>query len=310
VTGVLGFIGSQFARLLVQETEHTAVGFARDSDQRNKRRIQDIMEHERFQMIYGDLAGDISGLTEQVDVVVNFAARTFVDHSIRDPQPFIRNNIVGTYNLLEDARRYMPKMYFQVSTDEVYGSILKGAHKEDAQMSPGNPYSASKAAADMLCLSYYNTYGLPLMISRTENNFGPMQHPQKMMPVFTRKAVNGEPLPLYGDGLHQRMWLHVEDHCRAILFLINHGKSGEIYHVAGEEETTNLDMAKFILDTLGKSHDLIEFIDDSKIRPGHDRRYALDSSKLRSLGWKPKYDMRAAVAQTVEWYRDNEWWFK
>lgn len=307
VTGVFGFIGSHFARLALQHG-HSVVGFGRNTSQINRRRIVDFEGNGRFKLVLGDLCGDISGFCEGIDIVVHFAARTFVDHSIRDPEPFINSNLVGTYRLLEDARRYGPKLFVQIGTDEVYGSILAGAHTEESPLKPGNPYSASKAAADMLALSYSNTYKLPVIITRTENNYGPFQHPQKLIPAFVQKALRDEPLPLYGDGLHRRMWLHVNDHCLAILHLIDNGKVGEIYHIAATEEITNLDLTKRLLSIMRKPESLISFIDDSKIRPGHDRRYAIDSSKLRATGWKPEYDFKSGLENAVMWYLDNPWW--
>lgn len=308
VTGIYGFIGSHFGRIVLNETDHVVVGFGRASDTRNFKRIADYANHPRFQLVHGDLTGDISGLTENIDAVVNFAAKTYVDHSIKDPTAFITNNLVGTFNLLEQSRMYKVKRYLQVSTDEVYGAILDGSYKEDARLNPTNPYSATKAGADMLVVSYFNTYGLDTIITRTENNYGPWQHPQKAMPTFVRKAMNNESLPVYGDGQHKRMWLHVTDHCRAILLLLDKGVKGNIYHVAGEVELANIDLAKKILGILGKPESLITFIDDWNIRPGHDRRYALDSSKIRALGWTPKYSLDEGIAETVKWYVDNKAW--
>jgi len=308
VTGCYGFIGSHFARLLLKETQHSVVGFARKSDNRNEMRISDFAAHPRFNLINGDLTDDISGLVENVDVVVNFAAKTFVDHSIKDPKAFIYNNLIGTYNLLEQCRLYKPLRYIQVSTDEVYGSITDGFYKEDSKLNPTNPYSATKAGADMLVVSYHNTYGLNTIITRTENNYGGWQHPQKAIPVFVRKCLAGEPIPVYGDGQHKRMWLHVEDHCRAIMLLLTAGYPGEIYHVAGEVELANVDLANMII-KLTNSKSEIKFIDDHDIRPGHDRRYALDSSKIRALGWKPTYTLDSGMKKAVDWYADNSWWF-
>lgn len=307
VTGITGFIGSHFGRLALMGG-HDVVGFARHSDTRNMRRIEDYRISPRFRLVFGDLTGDISGLLEGVDAVVNFAARTFVDQSILDPEPFIQSNIVGTYKLLEQARKYKPKRYVQVSTDEVYGAILEGSYKEDARLNPTNPYSSTKAAADMLCVSYWNTYHLPIIITRTENNYGPWQHPQKAMPVFVQKALRNEKLPVYGDGKHRRMWLHVEDHCQAVLHILEKGEPGEIYHVAGEEELENVELARRILDILGKPHTLIEFVPDYNIRPGHDRRYALNVEKLRATGWKPSRTLQQGLTETVGWYKDHPDW--
>ena len=307
VTGITGFIGSHFGRMALT-AGHDVVGLARQSDTRNISRIEDYQASPRFRLVYGDLTADISGLLEGVEAVVNFAARTFVDHSILDPEPFIQSNIVGTYKLLEQARKYKPKLYVQVSTDEVYGAILDGAYKEDARLNPTNPYSSTKAAADMLCVSYWNTYKLPIIITRTENNYGPWQHPQKAIPVFVAKALKGEKLPVYGDGKHRRMWLHVEDHCAAILHLLEHGNAGEIYHVAGEEELENVELAKHVLDILGKPHSLISFVPDHDVRPGHDRRYALDVTKLRATGWKPSHALREGLEETVMWYKNHPEW--
>jgi dTDP-glucose 4,6-dehydratase len=307
VTGISGFIGSHFGRMALAEG-YSVVGLARNSDTRNLRRLRDYANNANFHLIYGDLTGDISGVLEGVDAIVHFAARTFVDHSIKDPEPFIQSNIVGTYRLLEQARRYKPRLFVQVSTDEVYGAILDGAYKEDSRLNPTNPYSSTKAAADMLCLSYWNTFKLPIIITRTENNYGPWQHPQKALPVFVRKALSGEKLPVYGDGKHRRMWLHVEDHCRAILHLLVHGRAGEIYHIAGEEELENIELARRVLSILGKPHTQIELIQDFNIRPGHDRRYALNVEKLRSTGWKPQYALADGLKWTVEWYKNHPEW--
>ncbi len=291
-------------------------GFGRFSSLKAEDRFDGEIAHTEF--IYGDLGGDISGLLEGVDVVVNFAAKTFVDHSIKDPSGFIQSNVIGTYNLLEQARKYPIKLFFQISTDEVYGSILEGAYKEDAPLNPTNPYAATKAAADMLVVSYGNTYKLPYIITRTENNYGSYQHPQKVFPAFVKKALQGEPLPVYGDGKNKRMWLRVEDHCSAIWHLINNylgeTKTGTvpvtngIYHVAGEQELENIELAQRILKILGKPEDQIKYIDDYYIRPGHDRRYALDVAKLKVTGWNASYSLDAGIEEVVNWYKNNSWW--
>jgi len=308
VTGCLGFIGSHFIKYTLENYPNIAIrGFARNSSQRNMERL--ISCSDKIELIYGDLSEDISGLLEGVDIVVNFAAKTFVDHSIKDPAPFVKSNILGTYNLLEQARKYRPALFVQVSTDEVYGSIAEGAYKEDDRMNPTNPYSSTKAAADMMVVSYGNTYNLPYIITRTENNYGHFQHPQKVFPAFVKKALAGEKLPVYGDGKHRRMWLRVEDHCSAIWHLINKEARG-IFHIAGEQELENLDLARMILRFLDRPEDQIEFIDDFNIRPGHDRRYALDVSKLKALGWNPVWTLEEGIRDAVEWYEDNLWWLK
>lgn len=311
VTGVYGFIGSYFTKMILDETSHSVVGLGRTSSSKNRSRLDGYERHGRLDLVDADLSeadGPLSGLLHDVDWVVNFAAKTFVDHSIRDPQPFIKSNIVGTYNLLEQVRKYRPQKMIQISTDEVYGPILEGAHTEESPLNPGNPYSASKAAGDMLCLSYHNTYDLPILITRTENNYGPFQHPEKMMPKFILRALRNEKIPLYGDGQHSRCWLHVEDHCRAILHLLSKGIPGEIYNVAAESESTNLEVTYKILDQLGADRSLIEFIDDSEIRPGHDRRYAIDSSKVRKSGWEQKFNLEAGLNSTLKWYLEHKDW--
>ena len=308
VTGALGFIGSHFCKYLIEKTDYQVVGLSRLTDSRSSQRLTGCWAQDRFNLIYKDLTQDISGICEDVDWVVNFAAKTFVDHSIADPNPFVRSNIVGTYNLLEEIRRSKNVWkYIQISTDEVYGSILEGSYKEDSMLNPTNPYSATKAAADMLCICYWNTYKLPIIITRTENNFGEYQHPQKVFPKFVKYTLEGKRLPVYGDGKHTRMWLYVKDHCSAILKLLQEGSLGEIYHVAGEHELQNVELARTILRTLGKPEDQIEFIPDWNVRPGHDRRYALDSSKLRALGWIST-PFKEAMIKTVKWYADNLWW--
>ena len=306
VTGVYGFIGSHFARLMTK-SGYKVIGFGRDSDQRNKGRLCGACVHS----VHGDMAGDISGLVEDVDIVVNFAAKTFVDHSIKDPSSFVRSNILGTYNLLEQCRLYKPRLYIQISTDEVYGSILDGEYKEDAPLNPTNPYAATKAAGDMLALSYFNTYDLPVVVTRTENNYGYYQHRQKVFPHFVRRALANEALPVYGDGGHSRMWLRVEDHCEAIKMLVESNDTdtvGQIFHVAGSEELTNLELADLILKTLDKPRDRYRLVPDHDIRPGHDRRYALNSDKIRALGWEPVWSLEDGIVDVVNWYKDNSWW--
>jgi dTDP-glucose 4,6-dehydratase len=308
VTGIFGFIGSYFAKyLLSMEHDVYIVGFGRNSDQRNVGRLP---TSRRLTIVYGDLTDTqaMSGICEGIDVVVNFAAKTFVDHSLKDRKPFIQSNIIGADNLMEDAERYGVKRFVQVSTDEVYGQILTGAYREDACLQPRNPYAWSKACADLAAIHRHRTTGFPCIITRTENNFGPYQHRQKVLPTFVRHALNDKPLPVYGDGLHVRCWLHVEEHCRAICHLISHGAIGEVYHVAGEQELTNIDLARIVLCALGKPDDMIQYIPDHNIRPGHDRRYALDCSKLKSTGFTIKQNLLTSLTDTVCWYATHPEW--
>jgi len=316
VTGCLGFIGSHFCRyLLDHDPEVTILGLNRTDNTKNFFRISDFRDNPRFSFVGADLVGDISGVAEDSDIIVHFAAKSFVDHSIRHPEPFVRNNLWGTYNLLEEARR-APKLqkYIQISTDEVYGPILEGGHKEDSFLNPTNPYASTKAAADLLCMSYYHTYQMPVVITRTENNFGPFQHSQKAMPVFVKSVLEGRDIPVYGDGQHKRMWLYVEDHCSAITMLLEKGESGNIYHVAGEQELTNLELASKVVDYVGSrtnSASQVRFVSDSVIRPNHDRRYALNTDKIRGMGWKPQYTLEQGLEKTFQWYIDNYYsWLK
>lgn len=326
VTGVYGFIGSHFTRYLLSvDPTIQIVGFGRSSSQANMDRLEGCL-WSNLSIVHGDLSDPcaVSGLCEGIDVVVNFAAKTFVDHSLKDRQPFIQSNIIGADNLMEDATRYGVKRFVQVSTDEVYGQILEGAYREDALLQPRNPYSWSKACADLNAIQRHRTYGFPVIVTRTENNFGPYQHRQKVLPTFVRHALFDYPLPVYGDGLHVRCWLHVEEHCRAIWHLINWSMSdadrrsgydvgkvilcGEVFHIAGEQEMTNLDLARLVLRTLRKPETQIRHIDDHNIRPGHDRRYALDCAKLRSTGFEINQNLPERLADTVLWYADHPEW--
>jgi dTDP-glucose 4,6-dehydratase len=320
VTGHTGFIGSHFVKhLLKTEPEVNIVGFNRYASTHSHKRLDNVPVNfkPRFTEVFGDLSNTsaVSGLCEGIDVVVNFAAKTFVDHSLLDHQPFIESNIIGADNLMRDATRYKIKRFVQISTDEVYGQILYGAYKEDATLQPRNPYAWSKACADLDAIQRHRTYGFPALITRTENNFGPYQHRQKVLPTFVRHALNNEPLPVYGDGQHVRCWLHVDEHCRAVWHLVKKSLDeggrqmlGEVYHVAGEDEMTNLDLAKLVLRTLGKPETAIRHIPDHNIRPGHDRRYALDCAKLRETGFTIRQDVAARIAETVRWYASNPDW--
>ncbi len=245
---------------------------------------------------------------KDVDCVVHLAAETHVDRSIMDAAEFIMTDVCGTFILLEAARKFKVKRFLQISTDEVYGSVPEGAAREEDRLNPSNPYSASKAAADLLAKSYYTTYDLPVTVLRPSNNFGPYQYPEKFIPLFVTNAIMDVPLPLYGDGQNVRDWLYVEDNCRAIDLVLHEGKPGEAYNISGSSQRTNVEIARMIVDELNKPQTLINLVKD---RPGHDRRYSIDGSKLENLGFVRKFEFETALKETIEWYKQNrQWWEK
>lgn len=312
VTGGAGFIGSNFIRYVLREHRDWEVtNLDNLTYAGNLENLTDVENDNRYRFIRGDIAD--RELVDKLlgrgfDVVVNFAAESHVDRSILDPSPFIKTNVQGTQVLLEGARQHGVKLFLQISTDEVYGSSgAKGKFGEGSPSLPNSPYAASKAAADCLCRAYHYTYDLPVIIARCSNNYGPFQFPEKLIPLTITNALEEKPIPIYGDGLNVRDWIHAADHCRALGLIIEHGKTGEIYNIGGNNERTNLELVQHILDIMGKSHRLINFVAD---RPGHDRRYALDTSKIeRELGWRPAMPFEAGLRNTIEWYIENEpWW--
>ncbi len=312
VTGGAGFIGSNFIHYII--TEHSdweIVNLDKLTYAGNLENLQDIENNPRYQFVKGDIADRklISNLLQdRIDIIINFAAESHVDRSIMDASPFIETNIKGTQTLLEGARQYKVGKFIQVSTDEVYGSTEKGKFNEQSPPSPNSPYSASKAAADFLCRAYWKTYQLPVIITRCSNNLGPFQFPEKLIPLAITNALENKPIPIYGDGLNVRDWIYVLDHCRALDFTIQKGKPGEIYNIAANEERTNLELIHRLLDVMDTPQSLIKFVAD---RPGHDRRYALDITKItRELGWKPLYSFEKALAATVDWYLNHESWWR
>lgn len=319
VTGHVGFIGSHFCKYVLEtEPDAFVVGFSRNSDQRNMRRLSMFygQGHPRFKNVWGDLTDSsaMSGLCEGIDVVVHFAAKTHVDHAIKDAYPFLMSNVVGTYFILEEARRQGVKRFVFISTDEVMGQILTGSHDEQAPHRPRNFYAAAKGAGEDFAIAYWHTHRFPTIITRTENNFGAFQHRQKALPTFVRHAIDNKPLPVYGDGLHVRCWLHATEHCRAVWHLCKKSFErpdkilGEVFHIAGKEEMTNIELARTVLRTLGKPEDMIEFLPDHNIRPGHDRRYALNCDKLESTGFKITQDLPTLLDETIRWYAENPEW--
>ena len=308
VTGGCGFIGSHFLRYMMDTyTKDSFICLDALTYAGNKNNIKDLLEDSRLTMIEGNIRDisfvDTLFVTYKPDVVVHFAAETHVDRSITGPQVFLETNVIGTGILLDACLRYGIQRFHHVSTDEVYGTLpLQGGSPftEQSPLQPTSPYAASKASSDLLVLSYYKTYRLPVTISRCSNNYGTHQYPEKLIPLMIQKALQGESLPVYGDGSNIRDWIHVVDHCRAIDCILQKGKVGEVYNIGAGEEVPNIKLVKRILDVLGKTYELITHVPD---RLGHDLRYAVDSSKVRRLGWRPEYTIEDTLQGIVEWYR-------
>jgi dTDP-glucose 4,6-dehydratase len=313
VTGGAGFIGSNFVRYMLDKyPDYEIVNLDSLTYCGNLENLQGIEDNPNYKFIKGDITDKalVFDIVSEMDYVINFAAESHVDRSIEDPEIFIKSNILGTQVLLDAAKEYKVKKYLQVSTDEVYGSLGEtGYFREDTPLSANSPYSASKAGADLMVRAYNKTFGLPVNITRCSNNYGPYQFPEKLIPLMISNALENEPLPVYGDGLNVRDWLHVYDHCTAIDLVLRQGKVGEVYNIGGNNEKKNIEIIKLILENLNKPESLIKYVKD---RPGHDRRYAIDSSKIQEeLGWKPKYTFETGIAETIQWYLDNkEWWEK
>ena len=308
VTGCAGFIGSNFLHwLLPREPAVQVVNLDKLTYAGNPANLAGL-DPKRHTFLQGDIADKaaVAKAVEGCEAILNFAAETHVDRSIQEPEAFLRTDILGTQVLLEAARKHdLP--YLQVSTDEVYGSIDRGSFRETDRLEPSSPYSASKAGGDLLCLAYRTTYGLDVRITRASNNFGPRQYPEKLIPVLITRALQDQPLPIYGDGRNVRDWLYVDDHAEGLWAVFRKGKAGDIYNIGGGNEWPNLEIAKLVLQELGKPESLLTFVKD---RPGHDRRYSVDTQKLRALGWAPRHPFREALARTVQWYRQNEAWWR
>ena len=317
VTGGCGFIGSNFVRyLLKNHPDYTVINVDKLTYAGNLENLSGLSNAPRYHFIRADItdAPQMEELIAKgVNTIVNFAAESHVDRSIEDPQAFMKTNVFGTFVLLEAVRKVFPKQrirFLHISTDEVYGSLGEsGAFTEETPLAPNSPYSASKAAADMMVRAYCNTYGLAGLITRCSNNYGPYQFPEKLIPLMISNAVEDKEVPVYGDGLNVRDWIYVEDHCRALDQVLHQGQEGEVYNVGGRSERTNLSVVQTVLDHLGKSHSLIRFVKD---RPGHDRRYAIDFSKIeRDLKWRPQVSFEEGIRLTVEWYQEHRpWWRK
>ena len=310
VTGGAGFIGSNFVHYVVRHhPDWRITNLDKLTYAGSLENLKEIEGRDGYKFVKGDICERevVEPLVAEADLIVNFAAETHVDRSIHHAGEFILTDVYGTYVLLE-AMRSQPRarLFIQISTDEVYGEIVSGSARETDALMPRNPYSASKAGADRLAYSYFTTYGLPVLVTRASNNYGPRQYPEKIIPLFITNALEDQKLPLYGDGGQVRDWLHVEDHCRALDLLVEKGEAGETYNIGGGTEITNVELTRRILELVGKSDALIQNVKD---RPGHDRRYSLDTAKLERLGWKPKKPFDEGLASTVDWYRDHsDWW--
>jgi dTDP-glucose 4,6-dehydratase len=310
VSGGAGFIGSNFIRHVLQaKNNHAIVNYDKLTYAGNLANLHSIEHHAGYQFVKGDICDPVvaEAAMRGCDAVIHFAAESHVDRSIYEPAPVIQTNVTGTFTLLEVARRLGVSRFVHISTDEVYGDIAPGAFaSEDSPVQPSSPYSASKAASDLLVRSYVRTYKFPALITRSSNNYGPYQFPEKFLPLMITNALFDKPLPIYGDGKQQRDWLHVEDNCRGILAVLERGRVGEVYNIGGSHVEENLAMAQRLLRLTGKPDGLLRYVTD---RPGHDRRYALDSRKVETeLGWKPAISLEDGVRQTIDWYKDNNKW--
>lgn len=312
ITGGCGFIGSNFIRYILNRDDSSIIiNLDKLTYAGNPNNLIEFNNDERYIFYHGDICD--SKIVKEIfqqhkpDYLINFAAESHVDRSIGKPDDFIQTDIFGTFTLLEAAREFGLERFIQISTDEVYGSIEKGSFSETDTLMPRNPYSASKAGADRLAYSYFTTYELPVIITRASNNFGPYQFPEKLIPLFVTNAMEDKKLPVYGDGKNIRDWIYVEDHCDAIQYIIDNGKLGEIYNIGGGNELTNIEITDIILKETNKPETLKKFVKD---RLGHDRRYSLDCSKLANIGWTPKHEFPKAMKFTVNWYKQNDVWWK
>jgi dTDP-glucose 4,6-dehydratase len=310
VCGGAGFIGSTFARLRLREHGDTVTVLDKLTYAGREENFHDLTEEPGFRFVHGAIE-DPGAVAAAIaagspEAIVNFAAETHVDRSIAEPDAFVRTHALGTYVLLEAAREHGLR-YLQVSTDEVYGSIDVGTFTEDSPLRPSSPYSATKTGADLLVASYFHTYGLPAAICRGSNNYGPYQYPEKLIPLMILNALHGDSLPVYGDGMQVRNWIHSTDFARAIGHVLEHGDPGEVYNAGGPDEEANIAVVRRIIELTGAEDSQIDYVTD---RPGHDRRYSLSSEKVRALGWVPKVRFEDGLAETVAWYRENAWWWE
>ena len=308
VTGGAGFIGSNFTRHILTTSDDQVTILDALTYAGNRANLADLEADPRLRLVHGDICDRelVASVVPGHDAVVHFAAESHVDRSIVAPDAFVRTNCDGTNILCDVAGRSEIQKFMHVSTDEVYGSIDTGSFTESSPLAPSSPYSASKAGSDLIALAHHRTHGLPVVITRSSNNYGPYQYPEKLIPLFVTNLLEGRPVPVFGDGLNVRDWCHVEDNCAAIDLVLRRGATGEIYNIGAGHETTNLDLTHLVLAAMGKGPEAIEFVDD---RLGHDRRYSLDATRVRTLGWSPRRSLEEGIVQTVDWYRSHpEWW--
>jgi dTDP-glucose 4,6-dehydratase len=312
ITGGAGFIGSNFIRMMLEQyPDYRLVNLDKLTYAGNLDNLRDVDQDPRYTFVHGDI-GDATLVEEtirkhNIDTIVNFAAETHVDRSIQEPGSFIMTDVYGTYVLLEATRKLGLERMLQVSTDEIYGSVTQGSSTEQDNYDPRSPYSASKAGGELMCHAYFETFNTPVVITRGSNNYGPYQYPEKLIPLFITNLLDSKPVPVYGDGMYVRDWIYVLDHCTGIATALHQGAPGEAYNVGGGNEKPNIEITKLLLELTGQGEDMITYVAD---RPGHDRRYSLDTSKLRGLGWAPAHSFEDALRATVDWYRDNRWWWE
>lgn len=311
VAGGAGFIGSNFVRYMFgKHQDYSITVLDALTYAGHLENLEDVWDDPRFSFIKGDIrnADDVAKPTDEADIVINFAAESHVDRSIVEPEAFITTDVLGVHKMMEAAKNYGVEKFIQVSTDEVYGDVAEGSSKETDPVSPNSPYSASKAGGELLAGAYFRTYGVPVTVTRGSNTYGPYQQPEKLVPLFVSNAIDDKPLPVYGDGKQVRDWLHVIDHCSGIEMVMEKGEPGETYNVGGDNLHENIEVIKIILEVTGKDESLMKHVED---RPGHDRRYSLDSTKLLDLGWKRAHEFDSAMPETIKWYMENQdWWRK
>lgn len=309
ITGGAGFMGSNFVRyILARRPDYRVTNLDKLTYAGNLENLRDIEKNPRYRFVKGDICDEkiVDDLAGEADIIINYAAETHVDRSIMSPRQFAMTDVIGAQTLLEAAKKYRHPLYIQISTDEVFGSIEEGKFTEESPFLPNSPYAASKAGGDLLCRAYAITYKMPIIVTHSCNFFGTNQYPEKFIPLFITNLLEGKSVPLYGDGKNVREWIYTEDHCAAIDLLLHKGAPGQIYNIGTGWEKENIEIARIILDSLGKDEGSIEYVKD---RPAHDRRYSLDSAKLRGLGWKPKQNFNEALQKTVGWYKNNaDWW--